>query len=170
MRKESKFVATCTTCTLYDTKVIPTAGRRCSGSWGSGSRSRNYMYITELLLLNRSGCQRLSYDCVTEFSISGEALKLIATGSRQMLLLIKHKRDDLRGRFRSAYQHGHCMPLWRMPQLNKRDCVKRLHLRMADRAVWDVYQKPLLTWVMSLHSVLLHHTRFFESVARPAET
>lgn len=50
------------------------------------------------------------------------------------------------------------------------DCVKRLHLRMADRAVWDVYQKPLLTWVMSLHSVLLHHSRFFESVARPAET
>lgn len=74
------------------------------------------MYITELLLLlllllNSSDCQRPDYDCVTKFSISGEALKLIATGSRQILLIIKHKRDDLRGRFRSAYQHGHCMPL-----------------------------------------------------------
>lgn len=177
VRKESKCVATCPACILYDTKVIPTAGRRCSGSWGGGSRSRNHLYITTellLLLLNSSGCQRPSYDCVTEFSISGEALKLIATGSRQILLIIKHKRDDLRGRRRSAYQHGHCMPLWRMPQLNKRTaerlCQKTAHLRMADRAVWDVYQKPLLTWVMSLHSVLLHHTRFFESVARPAET
>lgn len=34
--------------------------------------------------------------------MSGEALKLIATGSRQILLIIKHKRDDLRGRCRSA--------------------------------------------------------------------
>lgn len=122
VRKESKCVATCPTCILYDTRVIPTAGRWCSGSWGSGSRSRNHMYITTellLLLLNSSGCQRPSYDCVTEFSIS-EASKLIATGSRQILLIIKQKRDALRGRFRSAYQHGHCMPLWRMPQLNKR--------------------------------------------------
>lgn len=105
VRKESKCVATCPTCILYDTKVIPTAGRRCSGSWGGGSRSRNHMYITTellLLLLNSSGCQRLSDDCVTKFSISGEALKLIATGSGQILLIIKHKRDDLRGRCRSA--------------------------------------------------------------------
>lgn len=80
-RKESKFVATCTTCILYDTKVIPAAGRRCSGSWVGGSRSRNNLYITELLLLllNSSGSQRPSYDCVTKFSISGEALKLTAT-------------------------------------------------------------------------------------------
>lgn len=105
VRKESKCVATCPACILYDTKVIPTAGRRCSGSWGGGSRSRNHMYITTellLLLLNSSGCQRPSYDCVTEFSISGEALELTATGSRQMLLIIKQKRDDLRGRCRSA--------------------------------------------------------------------
>lgn len=105
MRKVSKCVATCPTCILYDTKVIPTAGRRCSGSWGGGSRSRKHMYITTellLLLLNSSGCQRPSYDCVTKFSISGEALKLIATGSRQMLLIIEHKRDALRGRCRSA--------------------------------------------------------------------
>lgn len=81
------------------------------------------MYITTellLLLLNSSGCQRPDYDCVTKFSISGEASKLIATGSRQMLLIIKQKRDDLCGRCISAYQHGHCMPPWRMPQLNKR--------------------------------------------------
>lgn len=123
VRKESKCAATCPECILYDTRVIPTAGRRCSGSWGSGSRSRNHMYITTellLLLLNSSGSQRPSYDSVTKFSISGEALKLTATGSRQMLLIIKHNRDDLRGRRRSAYQHGHCMPPWRMPQLNKR--------------------------------------------------
>lgn len=101
-RKENKCVATCTTCILYDTKVIPTAGRRCSGSWGSGSRSRNITTELLLLLLNSSGCQRPSYDCVTKFSISGEASKLIATGSRQILLIIKHKRDDLRGRCRSA--------------------------------------------------------------------
>lgn len=104
-RKESKCVTTCTTCILYDTKVIPTAGRWCSGSWESGSRSRTHLYITTellLLLLNSSGCQRPSYDCVAKFSISGEASKLIATGSRQILLIIKHKRDDLRGRCRSA--------------------------------------------------------------------
>lgn len=105
VRKESKCVATCTTCILYDTKMIPAAGRWCSGSWGSGSRSRNHMYITTellLLLLNSSGSQRPSYDSVTKFSIFGEALELTATGSRPILLIIKHKRNDLRGKCRSA--------------------------------------------------------------------
>lgn len=76
------------------------------------------MYITTellLLLLNSSGCQRPSYDCVTEFSISGEALKLTATGSRQILLIsstngmICAVDVDQRINTAIACHHGECL-------------------------------------------------------------
>lgn len=152
MRKVSKCVAICPTCILYDTKVIPTAGRRCSGGWGGGSRSRNHLYITTellLLLLNSSGCQRPSYDCVTKFSISGEALELTATGSRQILLIIKHKRNDLRGRCRSA-------------QLNKRTAE-----RLCQKTAPTDGRQSCLGWISKTSTNMGHVVAFGAAAPYP---
>lgn len=149
VRKVRKCVATCTTCVLYDTKVIPTAGRRCSGSWGGGSRSRNHLYITELLLLlNGSGCQRPSYDSVTKFPIS-EASQLIATGSRQILLIIKQKRDDLCGRCRSA-------------QLNKRTAE-----RLCQKTAPTDGRQSCLGWISKTSTNMGHVVAFGAAAPYP---
>lgn len=109
------------------------------------------MYITELLLLllNSSGCQRPSYDSVTKFSISGEALKLIATGSRQMLLIIKQKRDDLRGRCRSA-------------QLNKRTAE-----RLCQKTAPTDGRQSCLGWISKTSTNMGHVVAFGAAAPYP---